>query len=325
MTDKQPPTRVWILGAGFSRALGGPLFDDLLQETNVNQISKLLPNEDSATILDVEQTFRLWRYSPRFSDATGSPSSHNGAVLWQNAEQFLVELSYVADGLCPPLTLLDGVLDQAKAKNLYRCAASMIAAQCHHFVARFEKAKKNYECWSPYMKWLTKLDGHDYVFTFNYDLVFEEAAKAVNRDFLRADEWRPTGSEVSPMFVKLHGSVGQSADAHKIYIPGSSKMNATKNELGKEWALLRKMLAQAGAVRILGYSLPPSDALSRRDIVESLRNNRNCKIDLVLGRVRGPEVNALETVLTMLGTQQVNVRTVNAEEYIDTYPHADKG
>lgn len=93
--------RVWILGAGFSRPLGGPLLDDLFTMRGWRQVSYLFPracsiqhgqmSEELAGMLCI---YLLYQHGRKFPDGSlfGFDVLGMGENLYQHAEDFLVKL-----------------------------------------------------------------------------------------------------------------------------------------------------------------------------------------------------------------------------------------
>ncbi len=147
--------------------------------------------------------------------------------------------------------------------------------------------------------------------------MIEVSARDDNWSFNNYQEHGFLGSQW-PTLIKLHGSCGETAKEDSIFLPGSEKTNASQSELRAEWHFFSKQLEAANDIKILGYSMPPSDAFARDKILTAIARNEGCKIDLVLGRIRTPGVDALEAVFRLLG-KTVTVWPLNAEEYIHSY------
>ena len=69
---------VWILGAGFSRSLGGPLLSSLFRQEDVDDFLDVIPTADFGTLAaEVVWTQSLYN------------KGHDGEKCWENAEDFL--------------------------------------------------------------------------------------------------------------------------------------------------------------------------------------------------------------------------------------------
>src|SRR5690349_15185217 len=102
MSDEKatPRKRVWILGAGFSRALGGPLMNDLLSVAAWRQVLALYQTQIGRE--DADLVFWLFHYGWRFQEGSPDPDiSGAGERRWQDAEQFLETLDRASAGNDP--------------------------------------------------------------------------------------------------------------------------------------------------------------------------------------------------------------------------------
>ena len=114
------------------------------------------------------------------------------------------------------------------------------------------------------------------VISVNYDLVLENYCKFVQEQQMTEHPIRfnrgepPTGVAVEderPRLLKLHGSI----DTGVIIPPTWSK--AVDQSILQQWSVANSLLAEANHIRVLGYSLPESDAyvkyLFKASVVES--------------------------------------------------------
>jgi hypothetical protein len=100
------------------------------------------------------------------------------------------------------------------------------------------------------------------VISLNYDLVLERACEFLDSRcdgeyplrFQRAESDASPAEPGKPWLVKLHGSV----DSDDIIPPTWSK--ALTPSLREQWRVAQGLLAEANHIRVLGYSLPASDA-----------------------------------------------------------------
>ncbi len=86
---------VWILGAGFSRPLGGPLLDDLLRPSVIQRITAAFPDKPRLAELSCHLALWLFNYGIRFKHGIVEPRA-DGAALWRDAEEFLEVLDLAA-------------------------------------------------------------------------------------------------------------------------------------------------------------------------------------------------------------------------------------
>jgi hypothetical protein len=108
------------------------------------------------------------------------------------------------------------------------------------------------------------------VISMNYDLVLEWAATTLTEHFLGSqpknaadpvrfsrDAASNAGNPRSPRLAKLHGCVSDG-----LIVPPTWR-KALSGKMAEQWGAARDMLGKANHIRILGYSLPVSDAYVR--------------------------------------------------------------
>lgn len=228
-------TRVWILGAGFSRPLGGPLLNELMRPEVRKHLEASYPKKDfkqlDSTFHDI--VLRLYGYGSRYRDGRfPSLTDGDGEFIWADAEQFLDYLDTAVSGgvASPAFHRISSVLEDISQSwgtsipsnansmlKLSRAAKRLVAGSCSAFLAG---ADPSTERWEPFLKWARQLGPEDTIITFNYDCVPELLNKQTN-----------TISVVLPELVnnyfpkarlmKLHGSVnwkieGLAPDAESI-------------------------------------------------------------------------------------------------------------
>src|SRR6476646_2553358 len=87
-TQTSAPKRVWILGAGFSRSLGGPLMFDLLSLAARRRILRAYPKY--ITPQDADRVFWLFHCGAGFPEGPLHPDFEmRGERRWQDAEEVL--------------------------------------------------------------------------------------------------------------------------------------------------------------------------------------------------------------------------------------------
>lgn len=315
---------VWVLGAGFSRSLGGPLLDDLFRLRWWGYDEAFYPRQEFPCLASDLYWTRM------FFDVG---KEHR---LWDNAEQFL---AYVDDGQGPNetkkrvLRLLmrstssersglspspgDGNGRDRFSENFALCTRRAMAAECDSFLRDANPLID--EKWQPYRRWAGALHTDlDVVLSFNYDLVIEELGD-------KFDIRVPQSSRIPdrvPVF-KLHGSVDwQAPDASRvtrdsifrspmacplIAAPGTSKETKVVSDLSPLWREAEEHLEAAGAIVFVGYSFPKSDVGAGFRLREAMRRDRcgylkRRRIDLVLGPdINGEHINRVATLLRACG------------------------
>lgn len=174
---------VWVLGAGFSAGLGGPLLTRLLSENAGHEIDARYPKSEFPE-LHTEPARNVRRaYELGLSDASlRSPRINPQASqsIWANAEDFLDYLDTAADvdpdhGKPHPNAkrlgqFLQGFSINHTLDELRVAARRIIAAECSAFLKDVNPLR---EQWQPYRDWARTLNEDDTIITFNYDRVLE--------------------------------------------------------------------------------------------------------------------------------------------------------
>lgn len=220
---------VWILGAGFSRPLGGPLLGNLLSAESARDLGIRYPDASYRKDPATPAVRWLFQYGnpnrPASYRLLGKSGKRiPGERLWDDAEQFLDYLDTAATkGPEGPLALrILGILDSALGidaalqsyqglNRMTHAARRLMAAECCSFL---EGIDPDSERWSPYQRWLREIFtfGEDTVVSFNYDLVVEmlaDAQSARDRFQYRRTQKDPNDRPpvVFSLLLKLHGSV----------------------------------------------------------------------------------------------------------------------
>jgi hypothetical protein len=320
---------VWILGAGFSKSLGGPLLADLFRQEYQNDLKRVLPPELATELTWVQ---RLFNY--------GRDDEH----LWEDAEDFLayVEDAYGIDG-SRKRSKIESVLRRARydhgdistkrwllagfksyCEDPRRSVRWALAVEC----ARFLEGVDGDERWGPYLRWAGTLNPElDTVITFNYDLVLDRLGG--NLEVIRPEDVQLVGErypvyERVPVF-KLHGSVdwvGNTSDSgvaldgnvlkentpRAIAAPGRTKNSWSTGLFAPLWKAAMRRFQTASAVVIVGYGFPKTDAEARMkllDAIEGADAGQIKQVDLVLGPDDRPETRrVLELVRHRMGVSR---------------------
>ena len=196
--------KAWILGAGFSRRLGGPLLFDLLNVHAVRRLRTRFPNVwPDGSWLHEDKVLRVAEACQRGIEKG----------FWAHAEEFLVMLSN-PDAAGDAVELVAEAYDGGDHKafersgldheDLYYAASALVAAQCMVFL---DRSRADNEGWLPYDRWVAALPPEDVLVSFNYDLVVESAFERAkykrhlhvpnprkpyirSRIFIRFHEWK---------------------------------------------------------------------------------------------------------------------------------------
>lgn len=236
----KPRKRAWILGAGFSRSLGGPLMNDLLSIAAWRQLLALYRQHISER--DADLIFWLYHYGAKFPEGPLDPEiTGYGERRWGDAEQFLEILdraragdTYAAATVAETYAGLRGRMNapQGIARERYpgafgrdgrpndeelsKMAKRMVAASCSAFLHGVTRdSTRDKERWLPYQEWLACLTADDTILTFNYDLVVETMNSLIGNGVFVAGSADDDLGRVKrlPFLYKLHGSVNWHLDA----------------------------------------------------------------------------------------------------------------
>jgi hypothetical protein len=322
--------RAWILGAGFSRRLGGPLLPELLTAVSLATLRHRHPGtwlvEDvcaycvEALRIGVQRGW--WANAEEYISALGSGDpthAHNLDELLRGLH--LPPENYIAlrvwsdsqatsDRHDPPR---QGELDERAMMVLWTTAIRLIAAQCMDFV---ERSKYDPEAWLCYDRWVKALPQEDVLISFNYDEVVEQVF-ARNGKLLRVPNPRkervPESPEGTQLLLKLHGGVNVrdtildppepdsianlKRNPAALAVPGRSKSDECMTQYDRLWELASRVISTCDSVVLVGYSCPPSDEMAKAMLIDSLaKNTGRLPVQIVLGP-RSPDAPRLVAML----------------------------
>lgn len=258
---------VWLLGAGFSRRLGGPLFHDLISERTEHWVRAWVAAHASGP--ETQGLFAQCRLVYEKGVRVG---------LWSDAEQCIEVLDrartdrvtqYVVQaGLqqSDPAKVFPGVQHPINLEQTFTLFTQFVAVATAHYVPESGDLP---EPWHPFVAWGKLLKSpHDSIISFNYDRVVERLEIAV------------------PLY-KLHGTTPTSVDLIKcldsrsavetIFVPGPNKLKAHRGEV---WEAAGRALREANRLVVIGYSFPASDAVAMSFV---LGNFKGQELAIVLG------------------------------------------
>jgi hypothetical protein len=226
---------VWILGAGFSAGLGGPLLPSLLSRTLQQDIAVRYPDRaanpggrswgdlHTRAANNVRSLYEYGLSDPRLR----SPDcqQHHQESLWAHAEEFLDYVDTAAEQVasqdansdkCRATRLTEILSNKLQAKvspSAIRAAARrLIAAECCAFLEDFSPGSERV---LPYMRWIKHLIAPgDTIVSFNYDRLVEildaaNGARVVHTWLPNTDDADEPGVAT---LLKLHGSVDWKKD-----------------------------------------------------------------------------------------------------------------
>jgi hypothetical protein len=333
MSIGDSPT-VWILGAGFSKSLGGPLLVDLFRQEYAVDLAKVMGRDLANDLTWVQALFNHGRDQER---------------LWENAEEFLayVDSAYGIDAAqdTRQRATLEGIYTRAEypfrpsersgrmlndqafgecLKGPLKAVRRALAAESSAFLLGLTDGD---ERWKPYRDWAGTLNPEmDSIITFNYDTVLE----TLNPDRFGVPLPGTTGVERDkvPVF-KLHGSwnwvfdlttgsvsINDQAITTNLPIaiaaPGRAKARSVEATFRPLWRDAREKLRHAYCVVILGYGFPKTDAEARMELlagIEEAVGGQAKQIEIVLGPdIARPEARrVLELVRHRTGHRRVFV------------------
>jgi hypothetical protein len=320
-----PRKRLWILGAGFSRPLDGPLLADLFKMETQEEIEADFPQADygklASEIRQMKALFNLglekkrWPHAEKFlayvDDAyvgKVEPKRRLLTTLFERAAKF------DADKYEGPTT--SRVWNKDLVEYLDVIARKALAAECLRFTFGAETSS---EAWVPYMEWTKALiPGVDTVLGFNYDHVIEIADSELNRIWARLPS-ETDRDQHRIEYLKLHGSgdwfldpepnggkkkVARAGSAENllkmpsnpelaIAPPGGSKSKFCDQYLGRLWLWAEEAIRAADDIFIVGYSMPDTDSRAQHRILRALtENEERVQQQRTIRIVLGPEVNA---------------------------------
>ncbi len=348
--------RVYILGAGFSAALGGPLFSQLLtREFDYSVRDCIGDNRDylGKMLFEVPQFLSEMEAAKTAQKDAKQPIKNAELTL-----EFYSDMAFSGTG-----KFLDQVAiglkrfysnphifeNDAQRRTLVAVLCKMIkshlAISTSDFVCRLPKEN---ERWEPYVSWFSTLTERDTIVTFNYDPVIETLAERCQRPYFAENSTSveqyvscPTGN---PKLFKLHGSADWYVNLeaknlshiqyHKldtrhycehllsvekeclIGVPGIGKKSLKDGILKLLWDDAYSAISNAEHVSIIGYSMPATDNVARWMILSALRNN-------VVGRqvdlVLGPDITAVTRRLEAILKPMLGTSLQNTGMYAQDY------
>lgn len=210
---------VWVLGAGFSRPLGGPLLYDFFRPELHEKLKARYSTSVHWTAFH-EGLCRLSRAYFGINVPAVQPSDNTPrGTPWRNPEEFIEYMELAAQGDAAAAAVLQASYARASMSSYpfdipahARAAKKYLALCCWEFL---DGADCKTERWAPYRAWAERLDPNaDAVITFNYDTVCEQVLQHMGEQVpsygLRAPWCVPREGEEhaegSDRHLKLHGS-----------------------------------------------------------------------------------------------------------------------
>lgn len=319
----------YIVGAGFSRPLGGPLFTDLLTmeywkvhsdmeiSDDIRQCLVLLHRAEGRPIdeilglterLNAEEVIALLEWCSR------NPATKRASLVCDAFPVIPAKLKYKTNEEF--LTVLNTQLKR------------LIACQCNSFTQLLEADS---DTTAPYKSWLQGLTSDDTIITFNYDTAIETLAFTCGIEFPRA----PTEYKSNqPRIIHVHGCVDWIKSGNKLLyehqgylrdndlcigLPGLEKAKITEiAEMKSLWMSMRHAINEAEVVSIVGYSMPATDNMARQAILASLKHGQ--RVNFVLGGDSFTSGRMQSLIQPIVGTDSFGLsRAVDLKMYAQDY------
>lgn len=262
---------VYILGAGFSAPLGVPVMSNFVDK------ARLLHREDEKkyeyfeeVISSIQDTIRLTGYfshdSTNIEEALSvleMQRNLNGEKEWEQLQRFIKD---VIKWYTPPVPRLDlEALSQGWHQFLFTkdqrwqgyCSfiASLFGLQF------FKTTDRSVTPEFRAQRTDSKEDVSYSLISFNYDRVLENVCQYINESFRVVEPIKfsaelpiSVDAYVNPRLVKIHG------DVEGEILPPTFIKGLFRGELPKTWKVAHDLIMQANHIRIIGYSLPQTDA-----------------------------------------------------------------
>lgn len=296
----------WILGAGFSYPVGGPLLSDLFTPLSWELTEGRFGGRQEYSVITPDSRAAHWLYNygrkfPQGVLRSWQKWTPPGEILWAHAEEFLARLDTVSgpDGAPFERRALEFLNHQNPGASLQSptiagltdAAQRLLAAECSGFVTAL---KKDDERCLPYRRWVAELvRPEDLVVTFNYDVLVEQLTKWFGGPIVQVAPSSAVRDSQSCPLIKLHGSLDWRCDPGTsevtcqqdnefalkrictsnelaIACPGQNKIARSKN-LERLWTFAMAELADADVVVVLGYRMPQMDAFARKSVFGALK------------------------------------------------------
>jgi SIR2-like protein len=344
---------VWILGAGFSKPLGGPLLDELLTAGSQARVRATFPKEEYGKLHDDFADFIRALYRLH------GPHAEIGDRHWDDAEAFLEALDLAALGPTnsPSARLIELLVRRVAGRaglvhaqqfvdrtsrdlmpllgEVSAAAKRLVAAECCAFLRGVDPKKA--EKWAPYRRWARSLAQGDTVITFNYDRAAETARDAAVRSLIveRGVPGNPMDTSGDVPLYKLHGSVDWQQTGSQLHhstsnefaitcgdgeiaigSPGPNKSRLSES-LSEIWNEALERIRYAEVVVFVGYRFPPSDSEARSKLVAALSANQSPV--LVIRTVLGSDTTNKDT-LRLKGILQYAMHSALRVAHDEVFP-----
>lgn len=322
---------VYILGAGFSRPLGGPLFNNLLTMEYWRSHSDIRLAPEMRDCIDL-----LHRTGNRSIDESLGLSNRLNAEdliallewCYLNPESVRSKLVYDSFAVVPAKIKY---LHNAGVflREVYTTLKRVVACQCNTFTQHLEAGT---DLIAPYVSWLKSLTSNDTIITFNYDTAIEAIAQTCGVNIPKDFSCHET---TGPRLMHVHGCVNWVLGIDdkityceyaymdnvnlSIGLPGFAKARITENgQMFSLWKSMKNALSDADVISILGYSMPATDNMARQAILDSLRSGQ--RVNIVVGNDSFTSGRMQSLIQPIVGTNSLGVsRVVDLKMYAQDY------
>jgi hypothetical protein len=309
---------VYILGAGFSYPMGGPLFKELFTKPILFNYEMHTSVDGSKARLAMAVQQLNYKYPDLLVDKVFTDAEHFlelcDSVLHGKEQLFLNRFKKSFNGLYENIRVVNPTKSDTDLFQTFFDAAKIhIAVDTNTFI---EQVPDDNDRWKPYILWFKGLGKTDSIVTLNYDLLVETIATKDDRPFpgreFKSKEELCLVDELLnqnknhpdlPILFKLHGSVDWIELGGKAWVkrynvddyfeglppllgtPGTTKASLSKGCLDKVWGSAIEKIQEAHVISIVGYSLPATDNDFRIKLLDSIIGTHgNLKaINIVLG------------------------------------------
>jgi hypothetical protein len=319
---------VYILGAGFSEPLGIPLTSNFLRKSkdmpsscerfgNIFKAIDRMSNSKtyySTDVLNIEEVLSILEMNQRIH---GEREDLKHSVI-----------DYIKDVIrhyTPDLKPYEGEWETDDRRNLW----------CGNIFGPFERSPS----WYSFGRFVSSIqsltfepkesdDGrifglrcirdpeprtHYSIITLNYDLIFENVCRFINEhydvdgelSFITKVEER-SRDPYKPVLAKLHGSIDSTL------IPPTWSKELADPQIQDAWKLAHETLINANYLRIVGYSLPVSDAYVRYFLKSAAIDAFNLKnIDVICLDPDGSVRQKYDDFITFKNYRFINANVVD--------------
>lgn len=323
---------VYILGAGFSVPLGGPLFNQLLTAELDWRWRKI---KFTRFWPDLISRFHVGKSGERLVDRVIGKHC--------NAEELLENFDWASRAvrrgdvrakalLEAAIALPEGEDEHYYRQHLPQVLKQVIAAECNGFLDDLDDMSP--DRWEPYERWFGFVEPSDTIITFNYDTAVECLAERCGKPFNRESLCAPRDGQ--PTLIKFHGSVDWELEKNDVAYNHDSYNHDVNLAIGTpglmkgemhrkgHFRTLRtaaeKAIEEAEIISIVGYSMPPTDNIARMMIWDALADGRKNKkrVNIVLGPSSGKsEAYRMKAILDpLIGNEKVINHPLYAQDFL---------